>query len=79
MREMIEDLIKDLEKIESKYYNAYNGNVFEMAVYFYMRYGELPAECMEEEDLEKISKIISKQDTLMNRDINEEISDKWGV
>lgn len=79
MREMIEETIKDLEKIEEKYYNAYNGNIFEMAVYFYVRYGELPAEIIDEEDLNKISRILKKSNTLMNEDINENIMDEWGI
>lgn len=79
MRNMIEEQIKDLEKIEAKYYNAYNGNIFEMAVYFYMRFGELPAELLEENDLEEFSKILKKQETLMNENINDELSMKWGI
>lgn len=69
-RDIIEEQIKDLEKVEEKYYNAFEGNIYNVAVYLYGRYGELPAELLEEEKLEKIEEEIKKLETLFNDNIN---------
>lgn len=70
LKDMIEDTIKDLEQVEYKYYNAYDGNVYQVASYLYGRYGELPAELLDDKLLQDVSDFIKKQDTLYNEDIN---------
>ena len=70
LRDMIESTIKDLEKVEEKYFNAYNGKVYQVALYLYGRYGELPAELLDDEKLKDVMDFIDKQDTLYNDDIN---------
>lgn len=52
---MINTLLNMIEKVEEEYYN---GNVFEIAIYLYMRYGEIPFELEDDETLEKIQNII---------------------
>lgn len=70
LSDMIEDTIKDLEQVEYKYYNAYGGNVYQVALYLYGRYGELPSELMDDKILQNISDFIRKQETLYNDNIN---------
>ena len=71
-KEMIEDVMKQLENIERRYYNAFEGNIFEIAIYLYNRYGEIPIELENEDKLKKLSSIINKQFTLINESINEQ-------
>ena len=66
--DMIENIFKSLEEIENEYYNAYNGKVFEVAVYLYIRYGEIPLELYNR--LEEVEKILKKEDSLFNGNIN---------
>lgn len=70
LQDMIENTIKDLEKVEEKYYNAYGGNIYMVALYLYGRYGELPSELMNDTILQNISDYIRKQETLFNENIN---------
>lgn len=77
--EQVNDLIKDLQKIESKYlYESELQNIFEVAIYLYGRYGEIPVEIENDDDLRKISRIINRYDTLMNENINDNVEDIIG-
>lgn len=55
-KSMVNDLLKMIEKVEEEYYN---GNVFETAIYLYIRYGEIPFELESDDKLEKIQKYYS--------------------
>lgn len=71
--------MKDLQKIESKYlYESELQNIFEVAIYLYGRYGEIPVEIENDDDLRKISRIINRYDTLMNENINDNVEDIIG-
>ena len=72
---MVDDTIKDLDKIEEKWYNVYGSKYFQVALFLYGRYGELPAELMHEKVLENISKFIDKQETLFNENIDFYVSE----
>ena len=77
--EQVNDLMKDLQKIESKYlYESELQNIFEVAIYLYGRYGEIPVEIENDDDLRKISRIINRYDTLMHENINDNIEDIIG-
>ena len=77
--EQVNDLMKDLQKIENKYlYESELQNIFEVAIYLYGRYGEIPVEIENDEDLRKISRIINRYDTLMNENINDNVEDIIG-
>ncbi|MBQ3475805.1 MAG: hypothetical protein IJH20_06530 [Bacilli bacterium] len=77
--EQVNDLMKDLQKIESKYlYKSELQNIFEVAIYLYGRYGEIPVEIENDDDLRKISRIINRYDTLMNENINDNVEDIIG-
>lgn len=77
--EQVNDLMKDLQKIESKYlYESELQNIFEVAIYLYGRYGEIPVEIENDDDLRKISRIINRYDTLMNENINDNVEDLIG-
>lgn len=71
LQDMIENTIKDLEQVEYKYYNAYDGHIYQVALYLYGRYGELLSELMDDKILQNISDYIRKQETLFNDNINE--------
>ena len=71
---MIEDTIKKLKDVEEIYYNAFEGNVFEIAIYLYLRYGELPYELDNEEKLYKLGNILNEYDSCQfNQDLNTEV------
>ena len=70
LQDMIENTIKDLEQVEYKYYNAYNGKVYQLALYLYGRYGELPAELLDDKKLEKMLNIVDREESLFNENIN---------
>ncbi len=70
LQDMIENTIKDLEKVEEKYFNAYNGKVYQLALYLYGRYGELPAELLDDKKLEIMLDIVDKEESLFNENIN---------
>jgi len=74
LKNMIEDTINDLNAIESKYYNAFKGNVFQVAIYLCMRCGEIP-NGFDDTKLLKLSEYIAKQETLFNEDINDYLED----
>lgn len=77
--EQVNDLMKDLQKIESKYlYESELQNIFEVAIYLYGRYGEIPVEIENDDDLRKISRIINRYDTLMDENINDNVEDIIG-
>lgn len=73
--EMVNNTIEQLKNIEEYYYNAFEGNIFEIATYLYLRYGELPVELENDSSLENISRLLSKQETLFSSSLNEEIED----
>ena len=43
-RNIVEKLFKELEELDNKYNNISNTNIFELAIYLYIRYGEIPVE-----------------------------------
>ena len=43
-RNIVEKLFKELEELDNKYNNISNTNIFELAIYLYIRYGEVPVE-----------------------------------
>ena len=72
---MIEDVIRQIRNVEEIYYNAFEGNIFEIAVYLYLRYGELPYELDNEEKLYKLGNILNEYDSCQfNQDLNVEIT-----
>ena len=77
LKDMVEDTLKKLQTLEEEYYNAYNGRVFELSVYLYMRYGEIPLELYDK--LEEVEKILKRANSLFDESINtlvEDIIDK---
>ena len=70
LQDMIENTIKDLEKVEEKYFNAYNGKVYLLSLYLYGRYGELPAELLDNKKLEMMLNIVDREESLFNENIN---------
>lgn len=71
---MIEDTIKKLKDVEELYYNAFEGDIFEIAVYLYLRYGELPYELDNEEKLYKLGNLLNEYDSCQfNQDLNTEV------
>lgn len=72
---MIEDTIRQIKNVEEIYYNAFEGNIFEIAVYLYLRYGELPYELDNEEKLYKLGNILNEYDSCQfNEDLNAEVT-----
>lgn len=72
---MIEDTIRQIKNVEEIYYNAFEGNIFEIAVYLYLRYGELPQELDNEEKLYKLGNILNEYDSCQfNEDLNTEVT-----
>lgn len=71
---LIEDTIRHIKNVEELYYNAFEGNIFEIAVYLYLRYGELPYELDNEEKLYKLGNILNEYDSCQfNQDLNTEV------
>lgn len=70
---MIEDVIRQIRNVEEIYYNAFEGNIFEIAIYLYLRYGELPYEFDNEEKLYKLGNILRRCDSLFNEMLNDEV------
>ena len=71
---MIEDTIRQIRNVEEIYYNAFEGNIFEIAIYLYLRYGELPYELDNEEKLYKLGNILNEYDSCQfNQDLNTEV------
>ena len=72
---MIEETIKQLKEVENIFYNAFEGNIFEIAVYLYLRYGELPQELDNEEKIYKLGIILKRCDSLFNEVLNDEVEE----
>lgn len=70
---MIEETIKQLKEVENLFYNAFEGNMFEIAVYLYLRYGELPYELDNEEKIYKLGNLLKRCDSLFNEMLNDEV------
>lgn len=72
---MIEDTIRQIKNVEEIYYNAFEGNIFEIAVYLYLRYGELPQELDNEEKLYKLGNLLNEYESCQfNQDLNVEVT-----
>ena len=72
---LIEDTIRHIKNVEELYYNAFEGDIFEIAVYLYLRYGELPYELDNEEKLYKLGNILNEYDSCQfNQDLNVEVT-----
>ena len=72
---LIEDTIRHIKNVEEIYYNAFEGNIFEIAIYLYLRYGELPYELDNEEKLYKLGNILNEYDSCQfNQDLNVEVT-----
>lgn len=72
---LIEDTIRHIKNVEELYYNAFEGNIFEIAVYLYLRYGELPQELDNEEKLYKLGNILNEYESCQfNQDLNVEVT-----
>lgn len=72
---MIEDTIRQIKNVEEIYYNAFEGNMFEIAVYLYLRYGELPYELDNEEKIYKLGNLLKRCDSLFNEVLNDEVEE----
>lgn len=72
---MIEDTIRQIKNVEEIYYNAFEGNMFEIAVYLYLRYGELPYELDNEEKIYKLGNLLKRYDSLFNEVLNDEVEE----
>lgn len=72
---MIEDVIRQIRNVEEIYYNAFEGNIFEIAVYLYLRYGELPYELDNEEKLYKLGNILRRCDSLFDESLNDKVEE----
>lgn len=74
----LENILEQLEKLEysDKVYNAEQRNLFEVALYLYMRWGK---DYPKKIDIKKLSEIISSYGTLANENINDEVFELWGV
>lgn len=72
---MIEDVIRQIRNVEEIYYNAFEGNIFEIAIYLYLRYGELPYELDNEEKLYKLGNILRRCDSLFDESLNDKVEE----
>lgn len=72
---MIEDTIRQIKNVEEIYYNAFEGNIFEIAVYLYLRYGELPYELDNEEKIYKLGTILKRCDSLFSEILNDKVEE----
>lgn len=72
---MIEDTIRQIRNVEEIYYNAFEGNIFEIAIYLYLRYGELPYELDNEEKLYKLGNILRRCDSLFDESLNDKVEE----
>lgn len=74
----LENILKQLEKLEysDEVYNAKQRNLFEVALYLYMRWGK---DYPKKIDIEKLADIIGSYGTLANENINDEVFELWGV
>lgn len=67
--------IKQLKEVENLFYNAFEGNMFEIAVYLYLRYGELPYELDNEEKIYKLGNLLKRYDSLFNESLNDKVEE----
>lgn len=72
---MIEDVIRQIRNVEEIYYNAFEGNIFEIAVYLYLRYGELPYEFDNEEKIYKLGNLLKRCDSLFDESLNNKVEE----
>ena len=72
-RNIVEKLFKELEELDNKYNNISNTNIFELAIYLYIRYGERPVELYDK--LEELGKYFNNKESIFCEDINYEIED----
>lgn len=72
---LIEDTIRHIKNVEELYYNAFEGNIFEIAVYLYLRYGELPQELDNEEKVYKLGNILRRCDSLFSEILNDKVEE----
>ena len=72
---LIEDTIRHIKNVEELYYNAFEGDIFEIAVYLYLRYGELPYELDNEEKIYKLGNILRRCDSLFNEVLNDKVEE----
>ena len=72
---LIEDTIRHIKNVEELYYNAFEGDIFEIAVYLYLRYGELPYELDNEEKIYKLGNLLKRYDSLFNEVLNDEVEE----
>lgn len=72
-RKILEKLFKELEELDNKYNNISNTNVFELAIYLYIRYGEIPVELYDK--LEELGKYFNNKENIFCEDINYNIED----
>ena len=72
---MIEDTIRHIKNVEELYYNAFEGDIFEIAIYLYLRYGELPYELDNEEKIYKLGNILRRCDSLFNEVLNDKVEE----
>lgn len=72
-RNIVEKLFKEFEELDNKYNNISNINIFELAVYLYIRYGEIPVELYDK--LEELGKYFNNKESIFCADINYDIED----
>lgn len=72
-RNIVEKLFKELEELDNKYNNISNTNIFELAIYLYIRYGEIPVELYDK--LEELGRYFNNKESIFCADINYEIED----
>lgn len=74
----LENILEQLEKLEysDEVYNAKQQNLFNVALYLYMRWGK---DYPKEINIDKLSDIIGSYGTLANENINDEVFELWGV
>ena len=74
-RAVLEELMAKLKELNETYYNAFKGNIFELAVYLYIRYEEIPENLCNEEKLEEASELLLAYDSLFKADLNYDIEE----
>lgn len=74
----LENILEQLEELEysDEVYNAEQRNLFEVALYLYMRWGK---DYPKKIDVKTLSAIINSYGTLANEYINNEVFERWGV
>ncbi len=72
---LIEDTIRHIKNVEELYYNAFEGDIFEIAIYLYLRYGELPYELDNEEKIYKLGNILRRCNSLFDESLNDKVEE----